>query len=188
MSKAPQAASLDGLLQCPQCHHYVPERESRCSFCDNVMPKAAAMRQARARELPSDLRRQRAAYERYKQELTHVPAWLRKIVEVFSYLYTEPLAHRIVQWGSGLIAFGLAFSTAESLRGYIPPEWTLKGMPFIALQLLLGTVAFVLASRFVFAIFQKNVEAMLGVWGDEQDVRILQGQLHEQYLSNLKKD
>ena len=188
MSNSVKAASLEGLHQCPSCHHYVPESQSKCSFCDAPMPKAVAMRQARARELPVDLRRQRAAYERYKLELTHVPVWLRKVVDAFSYAYTEPLAHRIVQWGSGLIAFGLAFSTAESLRSYIPAEWTLKGMPFITLQLVVGTAAFILASRFVFAIFQKNVEAMLGVWGDEQDVRILQGQLHEQYLNNLKKD
>ena len=186
MSKAPSAASLDGLLQCPQCHHYVPESQSRCSFCDNVMPKTAAMRQARARELPADKRRERAAYERYKQELTHVPAWLRKLVDTFTYLYTQPLAHRIVQWGSGLLAFGLAFSAAEALRGFIPPDWAMKGMSFIGLQVILGCAAFMLASRFVFAIFQKNVEAMLGVWGEEEDVRILQGQLQQQYLDNLK--
>ncbi len=186
MAKNQAPSSLDGLVQCSSCHHYVPERESKCSFCDALMPRAAASRQARHRELPAEMRRQREAYERYKQELTHVPAWLRGLVDAFSYAYTRPLAHGIVQWGSGLLGFGLTFSAAEGLRALLPPDSRLAGGPFIAIQIALGALAFTLASRFVFVIFQKNVEAMLGVWGEEEDIRILQGQLHEQYLAYRK--
>ena len=184
---AATGGSLDGLVQCASCHRWVSSKDSKCSECSALLPKGVAMREASGRRLPPELQRQRQAYERYKKELTHVPSWLRKLVDGFTYAYTRPLAHAIVQWGSGLLAFGMAFSAAEVLRTYIPPEWAMKGMAFIGIQLILGVAAFIVASRFVFAIFQKNVEAMLGVWGEEEDIRIMQGELQEQYLSYRKE-
>ena len=173
--------SLQGLLQCPHCHQYVADKEVNCPQCDGLLPKGKAQREARGRMMPASERSQREAYERFKLEVTHVPRWLRQVVAAFQYAYGEPMPHAIVQWGSGLLAFGMAFSAMEPLRDYVPPSWSLKGMSFMGLQVIVGTVAFIFVSRFIFALFRKNIEIMLGVFCDEQDALILRGRLDEQF-------
>jgi hypothetical protein len=178
--------SMEGMAQCPGCHTYVRDEDLKCPDCATLLPRGQALRAQRGRELPGGQSAQREAYERYKQELTHVPEWLRRVVNAFRYASSHPLPHAIVQWGSGLLAFGMAFGASEALRELVPVGSKLRGMPFLGLQLILATAAFVLASRFVFVIFQKNIEIMLSVWGDEQDVRILRGQLEQKYNDSFK--
>jgi hypothetical protein len=172
-------ASTDELAQCHQCHRYTPPEALKCPFCNALMPGGKALRATQARDLSPQQRAQREAYERLKMEYAHVPPWLRKLVNFFTYAYNEPFAHRIVQGGSGLLAFGMAFGAAEALRGSMPQY--LQGMTFIGLQIMLGVVAFYFASQWAFWLFQKNVENMLMLWGDEQDVRVMQGKLAQQY-------
>jgi hypothetical protein len=159
-----------------------------CADCSTVLPKGLAERQARGgRTMDRDRAEALAAYERQKLEMSHVPRWLRRLSAWVQEADENPSIHRFVQWGSGLIGFGLAFEGADPLihRMPLPPEWIVS--LYVPLQVLAGVVTFMVVSHFIFAIFTNIVTGLRQVFGEEQDARILQGTTSEK-AARLNKD
>jgi hypothetical protein len=182
------AESLRGMVQCGTCHNYAPADSAACPSCKALLPKGLAEQRARARNLPTERAQQQAAYDRFKQEATYVPRWMRKVVLAFNYAYEDSGVHRLVQWGSGALGFFLAFGVSAPLIAMIPLPGSLRWTPhkLLPAQMAVGLLAFAVTSRFIFAIYHTIVETMVQVFGDEQDARILQGSTRDKYRQNFK--
>ena len=170
----------EALVQCTNCHNYGTKDDSKCPHCGSLLPKGVAEMRARSREMPKERAQQIAAHERLKLEATHVPRWMRRVVLAFRRAYEDSLVHRGVQIFGGLIGFSVAFGLAGPLVAMIPLPARVAKAATLPLELLVGALGFYVASHFIFAIFYNIVEAMVQVFGEEQDARILQGLANQQ--------
>jgi hypothetical protein len=175
------------LIQCPGCHNYVSPNDLVCADCRTVLPKGLEMRQARGgMTMSRDRAEALAAYERQKLEMSHVPRWLRRLSAAVDHADEDPSVHRFVQWGSGLIGFGLVFEMVDPLIPLLPVSTDLATKLYLPLQIMAGLLAFSLTSHFIFTIFRNIVGGLRQVFGEEQDARILQGTTDEK-IARLKK-
>ena len=180
--------TIKDMVQCSSCHRYAPKEDLHCSNCGNLLPKGVAERKKSSRELPKERQAELAAYERFKQEVAYVPRWMRKLVLAFKRAEEDSNIHRLVQWSSGALGFFLAFAAAGPLVHLVPlpAKVAAKLNLWLFLQFSVAVLAFILASLFVFAIFRNIVEAMVQVFGDEEDALILQGLTTEKYRQSFK--
>jgi hypothetical protein len=176
------------LVQCQQCHNYGAQGDSKCPHCGALLPKGVAEMKSRSREMPKERARQLVAHERLKLEATHVPRWMRRVVNTFRYAYEDRLVHKAVQIFGGMIGFSAAFGLAGPLIAMIQLPAKVASVAAMPLEIVVGLVGFYIASHFIFAIFYNVVEAMAQVFGEEQDSMILQGITRERSSRSSTKN